>query len=83
MSEQPRRRRGGGTLGQLKSRLWTAIEYNVRLVDDEDVDHELRLKGSNALVQASLAYCRVVEVYDLEREVKRLEELPVRNGHQP
>jgi hypothetical protein len=82
MSELPHRRRGGGTLGQLKSRLWAAVEYNVRLLEDDSIDHELRLKGSNALVQASLAYCRLIEVYDLEREIRELEQLPTHNGHQ-
>jgi hypothetical protein len=81
MSAKPRRRRGSGTLGQLKARLWAVIEYNVGLVEDETADHELRLKGSTTLVQAALAYARVMELYDLEGQVKSLEQLAHRNGH--
>jgi hypothetical protein len=83
MSATPRRRRGSGSLGQLKARLWAVIEYNVSLVEDDDADHELRLKGSTTLVQAALAYARVLELYDLEREVTELEQLTPRNGHHP
>jgi hypothetical protein len=39
------------------------------------------LKGATTLVQAALAYARVVELHGLEREVKELEQLALRNGH--
>jgi hypothetical protein len=81
MSAKPRRRRGSGTFGQLKARVWAVLEYTVNLVEDETADHETRLKGATTLVQAALAYARVVELYDLEREVKGLEQLAQRNGH--
>jgi hypothetical protein len=81
MSTKPRRRRGSGTLGQLKARLWAVIEYNVTLVEDETADHELRLKGSTTLVQAALAYARIVELYDVARDVSALEQLSNGNGH--
>jgi hypothetical protein len=73
MPAKPRRRRGSGSLGQLKARLWAVIEYSVALVDDETVDHELRLKGATALVQAALAYSRVLESHSLESRLAALE----------
>jgi hypothetical protein len=81
MSAKPRRRRGSGSLGQLKARLWASIEYATSLVEDDDADQELRLRGSTTLVQAALAYARVMELYDLEGQVKALEQLTHRNGH--
>jgi hypothetical protein len=81
MRVKPRRRRSSGTLGQLKARVWAVLEYTVDLVEDETADHETRLKGATTLVQAALAYARVVELHDLEREVKELEQLAPRNGH--
>jgi hypothetical protein len=81
MSAKPRRRRGSGSLGQLKGRLWAAIEYSTALLEDHTADHELRLKAANALIQSAQAYGRLVELYDLEREVKALEQLSTSNGH--
>ena len=83
MGTKPRRRMGSGSLGQLKAALWSVIHYNVGLVEDETAEHELRLKGSTTLVQAALAYARVMELYDLERQVKTLEERASGNGHHP
>jgi hypothetical protein len=83
MEAKPRRRRGSGSLGQLKARLWAVIEYTVRLVEDEGTEHELRLKGSMSLIQATLAYARLVELHDLEHQVKALEQLAHSNGHHP
>jgi hypothetical protein len=73
MSAKPRRRRGSGSLGQLKGRLWAVIEYSGGLVEDETAPHELRLRGSTALVQAALAYTRVTETAELEARVAALE----------
>jgi hypothetical protein len=79
MSATPRRRRASGTLGQLKGRLWAVIEYSTRLVEDEDRSPMLRLKASTALVQAALAYSRIVELSDHEARIARLE--ADRNSH--
>jgi hypothetical protein len=81
MSATPRRRRAMLTLGQLKGRLSAGIEYATKLLEDESADHELRLKGFTALIQAATIYARVIELYDLEREVKTLEHLAPTNGH--
>ena len=81
MSTKLRRRRGSGSLGQLKGRLWAVIEYSTRLVEDEDRSPVLRLKASTALVQAALAYARLVESNDHEARLRQLEQATERNGH--
>jgi hypothetical protein len=83
MRTNPRRRRGSGSLGELKAAIWTVIFYNRGVVEDDDLDHELRQRAGNALVQAALAYAKVMELYDLEREVKTLEQRTASNGHHP
>lgn len=60
MIAKPRRRRAVGSLGQLKGCLWAAIRYNTGLIEDEAADPELRLKASTTLVQAALAYAKLV-----------------------
>jgi hypothetical protein len=82
LSAKPRQRRGTGSLSQLKSRLWSAIEYNTRLLEDETADHELRLKGSNALVQSAMAYLKASEAADIMPQLERLERAAAhKNSH--
>jgi hypothetical protein len=86
MRGQPRRRKGAGSLGQLKARLWAEIEYATSLVENGTTDHELRLQGLTALVQAALAYAKILDLYEKEREIERLEALAAQvtrmhNGH--
>jgi hypothetical protein len=83
MAVRPRRRRTILTLGQLKGRLSAGIEYATKLLEDEAADHELRLKGFTALIQASATYAKIMELYDIERQVKAIEQLAPRNGHHP
>jgi hypothetical protein len=79
---KPRQRRGTGTLGQLKGRLWAVIEYSTRLVEDEIMPHELRLKSCHALTQAAMAYCKITEQTELEARIQALERAATeRNGH--
>jgi hypothetical protein len=81
MNAMPRRRRGSGSLGQLKARLWAVIEYAVTLVETETEDHETRLKGATVLVQGALAYGRIVELHVLEGEVEQLKQRIAGNGY--
>jgi hypothetical protein len=60
MSVKPRRRRAPRSLGQLKGCLWAAIQYNTGLIEDEAAEPELRLKASTTLVQAALAYAKLL-----------------------
>jgi len=83
MSATPRRRRRSGSLGALKSAFWAVIEYNLSVVEDPALDHELRQKAGNALTQAGQAYAKVLGLYDLEAKVKALESLAAGNGHHP
>jgi hypothetical protein len=82
MYTNPRRRRPSGSLASLKRALWAVISYNLGVIEDDEIDHELRQKGSTSLVQAALAYAKVMELHDLERDVKQLEPLSTSNGHQ-
>lgn len=81
MSAKSRRRRASGSLPALKQALWAVVRYNLDVIEDADLDHELRQKACNGLVQASLAYAKVMELYDLEHQVKALEHLASGNGH--
>jgi hypothetical protein len=83
MRGKSRRRGRRGSLGALKSALWACIEYNLDVLEDSKVDHELRQRACNSLTQAALAYAKVMELYDFEHEVKALEQLAPRNGHHP
>jgi hypothetical protein len=76
----PRRRRPILTLGQLKGRLSAGIEYATKLLEDESADHDLRLRGLNALTQAAMVYGRVIELYELQREVDELHQMVQGNG---
>jgi hypothetical protein len=81
MRAKSRRRRRSGSLSSLKSSLWACIEYNLEVLDDDHLDHELKQRACNSLTQAALAYSKILELYDFEREVKVLEQLAPRNGH--
>jgi hypothetical protein len=83
LAAKRRKRRRSGSIGSLKSALWATITYNLDVIEDDERDHELRQKACNCLVQAALAYGRVLELYDLERDVKQLEHLSASNGHHP
>jgi hypothetical protein len=81
MAAKPRRRRRSGSLGALKSAIWACIEYNLGVIDDDEQTHELRQRACNSLTQSALAYAKLIELYDFEREVRALEVLAPRNGH--
>jgi len=61
--------------------VWAVLEYTVNLVEDDTADHETRLKGATTLVQAALAYARVMELHEMERQMRALETLADGNGH--
>jgi hypothetical protein len=81
------KRRRSGSIGSLKAALWAAVCYNLDVIEDEDIDdHDLKQRACNSLTQTSLAYAKLVELYELQREVEDLERLTPRstgNGHHP
>jgi hypothetical protein len=81
MRTKPQRRRPRGSLMSAQKVLWAVIQYNWDVIDDHDLDHEIRQKASTSLVQAALAYARVIELYEMRKEVTALEEAVERNGH--
>jgi hypothetical protein len=54
---------------------------NVEFVEDEEQPIEIRLQASTAAVQAGLAFSKVIEQHDLQREMAELEWLAKGNGH--
>ena len=85
MAASPRKRRPMLSMADLKRRLSAGIEYATKLLEDEEADHDLRLRGFTALIQAAATYTKVIELYEVERDVQALQRLsdPHRNGHQP
>jgi hypothetical protein len=78
---RPRKRRRSGSTGSLKSALWAIITYNLDVIEDTGLDHEVRQKACHCLTQASLAWSRIVEQHDMARQMTRLERLAQGNGH--
>src|ERR1700745_3995434 len=75
------KRRRSGSFASLKAALWATVCYNLDVIEDPECDHELKQRACNSLTQTSLAYTKLVELYDFEREVTALERLAPRNGH--
>jgi hypothetical protein len=68
-----RRRRKVGDLAALRRKLWGAIcEADDMLVGAEA--DELRLKAIHALVQAGMAYARILEIGEHEARLRAIEE---------
>jgi hypothetical protein len=78
---KPRRRRASGSLGSLKSAIWATISYNLDVVEDAALDHELKQRACNSLTQAALAYAKVIELYEQQKQMDTLERLAGGNGH--
>jgi hypothetical protein len=84
MSAKPRRRRRSGSLVALKRSLWVTVTYNMSVVEDTDLTHEVRLKATHALVQSAMAYMKVTEATDILTRLESLERAAAeRNGHDP
>jgi hypothetical protein len=78
---KPRRRRASGSLGSLKSAIWATISYNLDVVEDAALDHELKQRACNSLTQAALAYAKVMEIHEQSKAVEELDRLADGNGH--
>jgi hypothetical protein len=61
--------------------LWAAVCYNLDVIEDPELDHDLKQRACNALTQTSLAYLKVIEAHEIEQDVRALEALPSSNGH--
>ena len=66
-----RRATEAGTLGDVRAKLWAAIERVETLTQADDAG--TALKATHALVQACGAYVKVVEVGELEARLADLE----------
>ena len=81
MNAKRRQRRRSGSLGSLKSALWATITYNLDVIEDHGLDHEVRQKACNSLTQAALGYAKIVELHELQKQMATLEHLATGNGH--
>jgi hypothetical protein len=78
---KPRRRRASGSLASLKKALWATITYNLDVVEDGALDHELKQRACNSMTQAALAYAKVIEIHEQSKAVEELDRLADGNGH--
>jgi hypothetical protein len=78
---KPRQRRRSGSLGSLKSALWATITYNLDVIEDGALDHDLKQRACNSLTQAALAYAKVIELHEQQRQLESLQHLADGNGH--
>jgi hypothetical protein len=82
MAAKSRRRRASGGLAALKRALWAVIVYNLEVIEEAELEHDLRQRACNSLTQAALAYSRVVEQHDMAQQMAALQHLASGNGHQ-
>jgi hypothetical protein len=68
-----RRRRGPGSLSQLKGYLWVAINYELSVIEDEEQSRSNRHAAVNGLTQAALAYTKITETESLSQRIEALE----------
>lgn len=78
---KPRRRRPSGLLVSLKKALWATITYNMDVIEDGALDHDVKQRACNSLTQAALAYGKVVELHEQQRQLESLQHLADGNGH--
>jgi hypothetical protein len=76
-----RRRRPSGSLPSLKRALWATILYNLGVIEDGTLDHDVKQRACNSLTQTALAYAKVIETHEQQRAVEELNHLADGNGH--
>ena len=74
LEKPPKRSRKVGSASDLRRTLWKAIRAMEDLFTVPDVTPTVVLRTAHALSQASGAYLRVLEMEDLERRIRALEE---------
>jgi hypothetical protein len=79
MRAKPQRRRQRGSLVATQKALWAVIQYNLDVIEHHDLDHDIKQRASTSLVQAALAWARLAELCDLEKQMQSYEQLT--NGH--
>ena len=76
-----RRRRGPGSLSQLKGYLWVAINYELSVIEDAEQSRSNRYAAVNGLTQAAMAYTRLCEISDHEARILALENIDAERNH--
>ena len=77
----PGQRRASGTLGSVKAAVYSVIMYNRGVVENESKDDEVRQKASNCVVQAALAWSKLLELHEIQQGMQKLEHLADGNGY--
>ena len=62
-----------GTIDELRRVVWAAIERVDAIVQDENADSALTLKGTHALVQAAGAYVKITDAGEFEARLSAIE----------
>jgi hypothetical protein len=81
MKRIPRKYKGFGTIAGVKRVLWQILQRVSERLTDETADDESQRSWANTGIQAAMAYSKLHEAYELERDVKALERLASGNGH--
>jgi hypothetical protein len=81
MAAKPHKKRRKGSLGALRTGLFTMFQRHLEFVEASD-DHEICVKSATVAVQLASAYMRVCELTDLEQQMQHFEHLAQGNGHQ-
>jgi hypothetical protein len=82
MPATPKKRRQKGSLRALQRGLYTIFQRHLEFVEESD-DVEVCTKSATVAVQVALAYMRVCELTDIERDMQGYEHLAEGNGHHP
>lgn len=65
--------RCAGNVGDVKVRLWQAVEAACDVLADPETDPALRLRAVHAVTQATASYTRVLEAAEFEARLRALE----------
>jgi hypothetical protein len=76
-------RRPRGSLASVQKAIFAVIAYNWEVIDDPELDHEVKHRATNSQTQAVLAWAKLEELFTLEKEMQAFEHLTHGNGHHP
>lgn len=72
--------RAAGGIGDVRSRLWDALEAACGVIDDPEADAALRLRAVHAVTQATASYAKILEATEFEARLQALEDQVDRNA---
>jgi hypothetical protein len=78
-SKRPQRRRG--SIGSVKAALMAVIEYNLSVIDNAKIRHNIRQGASHCVIQACATFLKAEELLSISTRLSQLEAVSERNGH--